>query len=103
MNTVMYFPKQNDFYNKCSMPLSLCDVQVVFVGEEGADGGGLTREFFRLVSYSMSSKYMESTGCFRHNAIAYQVSIHVLQHLHTCTCVYTNMLIFFCFCRSLSF
>ena len=45
---------------------------MVFVGEEGVDGGGLTREFFRLVS-NVTSQYMESTGCFRHNAIAYQV------------------------------
>ena len=30
----------------------------MFVGEEGSDTGGLTREFFRLIQYSMS-KYME--------------------------------------------
>lgn len=45
---------------------------MVFIGEDGSDGGGLTREFFRLISCSISSKYMEN-GCFRHNAIAYQV------------------------------
>ena len=48
-------------------------MQVVFVGEQGQDTGGLTREFFRLICYSMKSKYMEPTGCFRHNAVAYQV------------------------------
>ena len=46
---------------------------MVFVGEDGSDTGGLTREFFRLISYSMNSRYMEATGCFRHNAVAYQV------------------------------
>ena len=49
-------------------------VQVVFVGEEGSDTGGLTREFFRLIAYNMKSKYLEKTGCFQHNAIAYQVN-----------------------------
>ena len=50
-------------------------VQVVFVGE-GVDTGGLTREFFRLICYSIRNRYLESTGCFRHNATAYQVYIH---------------------------
>ena len=44
-----------------------------FVGEDGADTGGLTWEFFRLVGYGVSSKYLELTGCFRHDAVAYQV------------------------------
>ena len=43
------------------------------MGEEGADTGGLSREFFRLVCYSISNQYLESTGCFRHDATAYQV------------------------------
>ncbi len=46
---------------------------MVFGDEPGADTGGLTREFFRLVSYAMSDKYMTSTGCFKHNAVALQV------------------------------
>lgn len=46
---------------------------MVFCDEPGHDTGGLTREFFRLVKYAISSKYMESTGCFLHNALAYQV------------------------------
>ena len=54
-----------------------CIYQVVFVGEEGCDGGGLTREFFRLIAASISVKYMD-TGCFRHNAIAYQVHIYII-------------------------
>ena len=49
---------------------------MVFIGELGADGGGLTREFFRLIASAISSKYMEN-GCFRHNAIAYQVCVIV--------------------------
>lgn len=51
---------------------SFC-IQVVFVGEEGVDTGGLTREFFRLICYAIGSRYLESTGCFRHDATAYQV------------------------------
>ena len=35
--------------------------------------GGPTREFFRLVRYEMV-KYVEKTGCFKHNLTAYQVS-----------------------------
>jgi len=46
----------------------------VFVGEDGIDTGGLTREFFRLLAASFSAKYLDATGCFKQNAIAYQVS-----------------------------
>ena len=46
---------------------------MVFVGEQGSDGGGLTREFFKFISFSITSKYMENTGCFMHNSVAYQV------------------------------
>ncbi len=48
-------------------------IQVVFCDENGSDTGGLTREFIRLVSYAMNAKYMTSTGCFQHKALAYQV------------------------------
>ena len=34
--------------------------------------GGPTREFFRLVRYGME-KYLEKTGCFKHNYTACQV------------------------------
>ena len=53
-------------------------IQVVFVGEEGVDTGGLTREFFRLICYSIGSKFFESKGCLRHNATAYQVAIQLI-------------------------
>lgn len=43
------------------------------MGENGSDSGGLTREFFRLLSYHASLKYMEPTGCFKHNSLALQV------------------------------
>ncbi len=46
---------------------------MVFGDDPGADAGGLTREFFWLVSYAMSDKYMTLTGCFKHNAVALQV------------------------------
>lgn len=42
------------------------------MGEQGTDGGGLTREFFTLVTRHCS-RYMESTGCFKHNSLALQV------------------------------
>lgn len=46
-------------------------LNVVFVGE-GADSGGLIREFFKLLKPDMN-KYLEETGCFKHNSVAYQV------------------------------
>ena len=50
-------------------------MQVEFLGEQGSDTGGLTREFFDLVGYHASAKYFEPTGCFKHNSVAFQVSI----------------------------
>ena len=46
--------------------------QVEFLGEQGSDTGGLTREFFRLVGYH-ATKYLEPSGCFKHNSVALQV------------------------------
>ena len=34
-----------------------------FLGKQISD---ITREFFRLVAYHTSSRYMDSTGCFKH-------------------------------------
>ncbi len=45
-----------------------------FIGEDGCDGGGLTREFFTLLARHFE-KYLEPTGCFKHNSFALQVSI----------------------------
>ncbi len=45
-----------------------------FVGEEGSDTGGLTREYFTLIAKSLCPKYMDDKGCFNHNSIALQVS-----------------------------
>lgn len=50
------------------------NVQVSFIGEDGQDNGGLTREFFSLIAREILERYMESTGIFRHNALALQVS-----------------------------
>lgn len=58
----------------CCVIIYLCCSKVLYTGEEGSDTGGLTREFFRLIGYSISSKYLDSAGAFMHNAIAYQVS-----------------------------
>ena len=57
-------------------------IQVDFLGEQGI---GLTREFYRLVGYHASLKYFESTGCFKHNLIAFQVCMQPLgscMHVH---------------------
>ena len=48
---------------------------MTFLGEEGSDGGGLSREFFRLVA-AHSSKYLEATGCFKHNSLALKVVVN---------------------------
>ena len=48
-------------------------IQVEFLGEQGTDTGGLTREFYRLIGYHASLKYFENTGCLKHNLIAFQV------------------------------
>ena len=42
------------------------------MGEMGSDIGGLTREFFTLFKHGMTM-YMEETGSFKHNLVAYQV------------------------------
>lgn len=44
----------------------------MFLGEQGMDAGGPTREFFRLLKLGMN-KYLEPTGCFKHDLIAFQV------------------------------
>ena len=56
----------------------LCTAKVEFLGEQGSDTGGLTREFFRLVAYHTSSRYMENTGCFKHNSVALQVTFTIV-------------------------
>lgn len=61
------------WYNNVSV--YLCSAKVEFLGEQGSDTGGLTREFFRLVAYHTSSRYMENTGCFKHNSVALQVTV----------------------------
>ena len=48
-------------------------VQVEFVGEQGSDTGGITREFFTYVGHAMSTRYLTQSGCFKHNSSAYQV------------------------------
>ena len=55
-----------------AMQLYIC-IQVEFVGEDGYDTGGLTREFFSWFGSAMSQRFMTSTGTFIHNSIAFQV------------------------------
>lgn len=33
----------------------------------------LPETFFRLVAFHASARYMETTGCFKHNSLALQV------------------------------
>ena len=49
--------------------------QVSFIGEDGDDSGGLTREFFTLLPKEILNQFMEPTGVFRHNAVALQVKL----------------------------
>lgn len=51
----------------------MCHVQVEFVGEEGEDMGGPTREMFRLVRHEMAKKYLEETRCFKLDSTALDV------------------------------
>ena len=46
----------------------------MFVVEERTDGAGLTREIFTLLARH-SVKYIEPTGCFKHNSLALQESM----------------------------
>lgn len=47
-------------------------LKVTFLGENGTDGG-LTREFFTILC-RLYSKYIEPTGCLKHNSFALKVS-----------------------------
>ena len=37
-------------------------IQVVFIGEDGCDTGGLTREFFRLIGHAITVADLEKIG-----------------------------------------
>ena len=50
-------------------------VQVEFVGEIGSDTGGLTREFFSLVSKDLCPHYITQEGCLWHNSLDLQVCV----------------------------
>ena len=56
--------------------ISSCDYEIGVIGEDGSDTGGLTREFFTVLAKSLSPKYIDSRGCFKHNSIALQVCSH---------------------------
>ena len=59
-----------------------------FVGENGSDTGGLTREFFTVL---VSPKYIDSRGCFKHNSIALQVRNKVMMILVRCLLSCSNI------------
>jgi hypothetical protein len=50
-------------------------LNVEFIGEFGTDAGGLKREFFSIFKHGMSA-YMEETGCFKHNSVAYKENVY---------------------------
>lgn len=52
--------------------------QVEFVGEVGSDTGGLKREFFCLLTRSLSETYLYASGSFQHNSVALQVQDFLL-------------------------
>lgn len=67
---------------KCTTVQQLCCfAKVCFLGECGIDQGGLKREFFHLLSKSLSKRYMTG-GWFRHDSIALQVPIIFLKHMY---------------------
>lgn len=55
--------------------------KVSFIGENGTDGGGLTREFFTIFGKDLARKYIETTGTFRHNAMALQARLFVINYI----------------------
>ena len=50
-------------------------MQVEFVGEIGSDTGGLTREFFSLVSKDLCPHYITPKDCLQHNSLDLQVCV----------------------------
>lgn len=51
----------------------MLSIQVAFLGEEGDDTGGLTREFFCIVEKDVMRQYIE-VDTFKHNSVALQVN-----------------------------
>ena len=63
-------------------------MQVEFVGEQGSDTGGMTREFFTYVGHAMSTRYLTQTGCFKAHFIRSLESVRSLNCLkHTLVCI----------------
>ena len=52
-----------------------------FVGEEGIDTGGLTREFFSLFERSVTPPYITVNGSFVHDSIALRYSHDTFNYL----------------------
>jgi hypothetical protein len=54
------------------------NLQVQFLGEEGEDGGGLSREFWALLARDIHSTLFEGMGdrcILRHDAVGLQVCV----------------------------
>ena len=49
-------------------PRALLLFQVEFVGEQGSDTFGMTREFFTYVGHAMSTRYLTRTDCVAYNS-----------------------------------
>lgn len=73
MRSYLFAPNKPIRVSTTTIVSSICCQQVVFVGEDGTDTGGLTREFFMILGTQMTRKYMNTAGTFLHNAVAYQV------------------------------
>ena len=63
-----------------SSKLLMAPPQVEFLGEEGNDTGGLTREFFCIIERDVIRQYID-VGTFKHNSVALQVTFNSLSAL----------------------
>lgn len=58
--------------------------KIEFLGEAGEDGGGLRREFWRLLGDGLVNQVLTGTPCvIRRDAVGLKVSIH-LMHMIIC-------------------
>ena len=53
------------------------------MAEDGDDTGGLTREFFHLITPQILEKYFYKTGCIKHNCVALQVTHSKVMYFRT--------------------
>ena len=80
MDGLAYSPYKKIYITISSSKLLMAPPQVEFLGEEGNDMGGLTREFFCIIEKDMIRQYID-VGTFKHNSVALQVTFNSLSAL----------------------